>query len=331
MLSRSTDGGETWSRGIQLTAAHNNAASGGRQGCDMRTDSTGTLYVFMTDSASHQEAIKETRSYDGGKSFEKPFVVTYETNPGGPSVVSPGENDNYDGVAGARSDDFPHVSIANGAPSGAGAPDTISLTWADGSDGLDAEHVYLMLSQGGSTWSGKSDLQALGDRGLMPSGALSPNGQDLYVTYDGVLDPFRTIVGDPLDPEHARRFQPVVRHADVAGTSISNLATLFRGGVGDGRASSANSLVDEFLGDYNMVSATNSGAVAVYITAQDADQCAAINDYRDQLVDAAGGGGAAGAAPAPASCGNRFGNTDIRGYVASHPTASATAARTNSR
>src|SRR3954469_23626300 len=102
MISRSTDGGDTWSRGIQLTAAHNNASAGGRQGCDLKTDSNGVLYVFMTDAADHMEAIKETRSRDGGKTFEKPFVVAFETNPGGPSEVRPGENEDYDGVAGAR-------------------------------------------------------------------------------------------------------------------------------------------------------------------------------------------------------------------------------------
>jgi hypothetical protein len=319
MVSRSTDGGDTWSKGIQLTAAHNNGSAGGRQGCDLRTDSKGALYVFFSDADNHLEAIKETRSRDGGRSFDKPFVVTYETSPGGPSKVR--AEDDYDGVAGARSDDFPHVSVANGAPSGAGAPDTVALAWADGTDGLNNEHVYLQLSSdGGSTWSGKTDVQALGDRGLMPAIALSPNGRDLYLAYDGVLDPFRYSVSG-VDPEHARRFQPVVRHADLAGTALSGMSTLYRSGIGDGRASSSNGLIDEFLGDYNMVSATDAGAVAVYISAQDADQCQAINDYRQSLVDQTDHGTAPGAAPAPGTaCANRFGNTDIRGSKVADPT-----------
>jgi hypothetical protein len=320
MLSRSTDGGDTWSKGIQLTAAHNNASAGGRQGCDMRTDSAGTLDVFFTDSDSHQEAIKLTRSRDGGRSFEKPFVVSYETNPGGASVVRAGENDVYDGVAGARSDDFPHVTIANGAPTGAGAADTVAIAWADGSDGLNHEHVYLMLSSsGGSTWSGKTDLQTGMDRGLMPAIALSPNGRDLYATYDAVLGPYRGNMGD------SRVFQPVVRHADITGTAVSNVATLYRGGLGDGRASSANALIDEFLGDYNQISATNSSAAAVYITAQDGDECTAIDNWRQGLVDEVEEGTAdPGAAPAPATAcvgaQSRFGNTDIRGSKVADPT-----------
>ena len=326
MLSRSTDGGDTWSRGIQLTAAHNNASAGGRQGCDMRTDSAGNLYIFFSDSADKSEAVKEVRSTDGGKTIGKPQVVTSETNPGGPSVVRAGEEDNIDGVAGSRTDDFPHVSIANGAPTGEVASNKIALAWDDGGSGLGDEHIYLKMSADGTNWSPRQDLAESGDRPAMPSVALSPNGRDVYLVYSAFLDPFRWHVGEvsltQSDPD-ARFYQGVVRHADVSGTSISDLQTLSRGGTGDGRASSANALIDEFLGDYNQVSATNAGAVALYITGQNSDQCQAINDYRDSLVNEVQDGTAAAEAPAPTSaCGtdNRFGNTDIYGLAASDPT-----------
>lgn len=69
----------------------------------------------------------------------------------------------------------------------------------------------------------------------------------------------------------------MTRHADVSGTTLSNLATLDRGVVGDGRASSANALIDEFIGDYNTVAATNAGAVSVFNDARDAAVCDDIN------------------------------------------------------
>lgn len=332
MISHSIDGGNTWSRGIQLTAAHNNSAAGGRQGCDMRTDSNGILSVFFTDSANRQEVIKEVRSSDGGNTFGKAMVLTTESNPGGPSVVRPGENDNIDGVAGSRTDDFPHITIANGAPSGQGASNKMALAWDDGGSALGDEHLYLKLSSDGVNWSDKTDVKEPGDRPAMPSVALSPNGNDLYLVYSAFLNPFRWTVGsiDPTDTDHTRQFQAVVRHADVSGTSISNLQTLSRGGVGDARASSANALIDEFLGDYNQVSANDTGAVAVYITAENADQCQAINDYRDSLVNQVENGTTPLDAPAPGTdCGNRFGNTDIRGFVAGNPSGlSASTTRT---
>jgi hypothetical protein len=329
MISRSTDGGNTWSRGIQLTPAHNNASVGGRQGCDMRTDSNGNLYIFFTDAADKQEAIKEKISTDGGQTFSKSLVVTSETNPGGPSVVRPGEDDNIDGVAGSRTDDFPHVSIANGAPSGTGAPNTIALSWDDGGNGLGDEHVYLKLSSNGTSWTDKQSIAEEEDRPAMPSAALSPDGKDLYLVYNAFLNPFRWHVGSALAPADDRQFQSVVRHADVTGTAISGLATLDRGAVGDGRSSSANALVDEFLGDYNMASATNDGAVEVYISGQDAQQCQAVNDYRDSLVDEVEEGTAPDDAPAPGTdcgTGTTFGNTDIRGLVTPDPTAELAAA-----
>jgi hypothetical protein len=107
-----------------------------------------------------------------------------------------------------------------------------------------------------------------------------------------------------------------VRHADVTGTHLSNLSTLALGGLGDGRASSANALIDEFIGDYNTVVATNDEWVAVYNDAHNAAVCPAINAYRQSIVD-----GSPITAPAPATdCPATFGNTDIYSAAVSDPT-----------
>ena len=107
-----------------------------------------------------------------------------------------------------------------------------------------------------------------------------------------------------------------MRHADVSGTSINNRTTLHHGAVGDARASSANSLIDEFIGDYNTVDSTNADALAVYNDASNAAVCPAMNLFRQATVD-----GTAGDAPAPGTdCLPTFGNTDIYSAASADPT-----------
>jgi hypothetical protein len=217
----------------------------------------------------------------------------------------------FDGIAGARTGSFPSLDIANGTPLGVGAPDTLAVGWSDGSAGLNHEQALVQLSDDqGETWSGPTAVEESGDRPDFAFLGISPDGEDVYVVYDGFLDRFRDNTTAP------RRFQGVLRHGDVTGTALSNVSTLDRGAIGDGRASSANALIDEFIGDYNTVAATNGGAIAVFNDARNALVCPAINAFRQAIVD-----GTAGAAPAPGTdCPDTFGNTDIFSSAAADPT-----------
>ncbi len=314
---RSTDGGDTWSQ-KQISQASNTGSgagrSGGRQGCAIRTDSKGTVYVFWDGSFKKQAVQWMARSFDGGVKFDRPRPVATITEVG---VFDPVQGDfAFDGVAGARTNSFPIVDIANGTPSGADAPDTIVMIWSDASNGLNHEQALVQYStDGGETWSepvsasagtalenGTSPLRD--DRPDFPAIAISPDGQDVYVTYMAFLDPWRDNTSD------TRRMQGVVRHAKFS--DLNNWETLHRGVEGDARASSANSLAFEFLGDYNYVAATNDFAAAVWNDVRNAAVCDDINEWRQSLVD-----GTPTAKPAPATdCPATFGNTDIYAFTA---------------
>jgi hypothetical protein len=318
VVSYSSDGGNTWGH-TQLSQSVNNGQIGGRQDCAVNTDSHGRVYVFWdgTDPATRTLAIFMTVSSDGGKHFTRPATVVTH-------IVSSGILDaigdlTFDGQAGARDGSFPTVDIANGAPTGAGATNEIVLGWTEGptptSVSQPNEEVHVLTStNGGSTWNGPVVASPPGDRPDFPAIAISPDGTDVYLTYMAFLQPWQSTTATP------RMFQGVVRHADInAAGAIGAWSELNRSPAGDARGSSANALIDEFLGDYDFVAATNDYAIATWNDARNASDCPAIDAYRQDVVN----GTAAGIAsdptrPAPQqACAPTFGNTDI--FSGSYP------------
>jgi hypothetical protein len=295
-ISHSSDGGNTWSRPVTLSASANNKNGHGRQGCFVRTDSLGRVYVFWESTKNGSSVQLMDRSDDGGVKWETPRAIASVVDVGEPDPVS--GDFVFDGVAGARTDSFPSVDIANNAPTGAGATNTIGVVWSDARDGTGSEQARATFSTNrGDSWSTPRNIAATGDRPDFPAIALSPDGSDVYVTYDNFLSGFQTDMSAP------RLMEGRVR----AGTVTGAFHNVFTGTQGDARGSSANALDGEFIGDYNWIVATNSFAIAVYNDVRNATECPAVDTWRQALVN-----GDSPPQPSPAnSCPAGFGNTDI--------------------
>lgn len=311
MVARSTDGGSTWTQS-QVGPATDNGVNSQPDGCTVRTDSLGNVYVFGVGSRGGVSYEMMYKSSDGGAHFGHLSLLASAVEPGvfDPVLGRPV----MDGVAGARNDLAfgPSVDIANGAPLGADATNQIVLTWADGALGLNHEQLLLMTStDGGASFSGPSAVPlTAGDRPYYTAPAISPNGTDVYITYNAFTTPYRSDTSSP------RGLVGAIVHADVTAGSIGAFSTLARGAVGDPRASSQNNLTAEFLGDYVYTAATRAGAVGVWNDVRNGADCPALDAWRLSLRT-----GTSVPRPAPqVDCAATFGNSDIYGAAVFDPT-----------
>jgi hypothetical protein len=279
MIARSTDGGLTFGKPRQLSAAHNNGIVGGRQGSTIRTAPNGDVYVFWDDAMFQRSAQVGARSTDGGLTFGRPFLVSYKNDiPGG----FPG--------ASFRANSYPMADIdTNG---------NLYVVWADYTNG----HSVVKLAKstnGGETWDVSTAADVSDRSAFYP--AVAVYGDNVFIGFNAIDDvPAGTAPGAGVVSYDAY----YVLSSD-GGDNFGTVAKI-SAASSDPDAASANGLTSQFIGDYNGAAASPDGSFWFSWTdTRTGATCAAVDAYR------------AGTGPRPNiydSCPANFGNSDI--YVA---------------
>jgi hypothetical protein len=295
MITYSTDGGDTWARPNQLSIA-SNRGHGGRQGSAVTTGPDGTVYVIWEDSErkGHYKQVVAT-SMDGGATFTKQQRIAFV-------------DDIQDPIPGAnfRTDSF--VSVATDQRVTETQPFGVVYTaWADELDGDTGEIVVSKSSDHGLTWSdpmtvssatadGYAFFQGLG---VAPNGrvdvgyqALTAEDEDDFGTGNASIDSYYVGSTDGGNTWSA----PMVVSSESSDPAVS----------------AANSLVEQFWGDYNTVVSSNSRAWFIYTDSRDGEGCPAVDAYQHLVADGTATPDdkpALGAEDSP--CSDAFGDTDI--------------------
>jgi hypothetical protein len=314
LVFTSKDGGSTWTK-VQVTSATTNnqgsAQNGfGYSGCTLRTDSNGVVYLFAerfsTDPLPGAHVM--FKSFDGGAHWTKGQVVQQVTNPC--YFVDPIEGRCVmDGYSGARTDlsASPSVSIANGAPTGAGATNEIIDAWSD-APVLNGERTDVSFStNGGSSWTTPQAVSLPGDRPLYSAPAIAPDGSRAYVVYEADTAPWAGADFTSPRPYHG----VFVTSALDASGAPTGWTTALDEPPGDLRATyPGHDLYQERVGDYVYAAASLGYGVGVWASAINASVCDAIQNWR--AASFAAGHRVLPGAPWPLTdCPATFGNTDI--------------------
>lgn len=304
LLTRSTDGGQTWSVPVTLSPSSDSTPTGGREGAVVRTDREGRVIVLWEDNmfaANRQSQIVSVVSNDGGQHFESPVVV-------GPTF----EKDPLPGTS------FPNfIDVAMDVDQ---SSDIIYATWADyhpidSANGHGTVSVVKSVDHGQS-WTKAASLNLPGRSPFHPSLAVARQGAAPMESFapGRVVIGFTALTDVPFATPTvtgAVNYVPFMAASDDTGATWSAPTTPSGAGSSDPAAAAGffNDFGSEFVGDYSSTSAASDGRTFLYSysSTQTGTGCAAVDAFRT------------GKGPQPniyASCAPTFGNVDIHVAVA---------------
>jgi len=280
----SDDGGKTWSKERQLSAAQN-IGHGGRQGSTVRTGPDGTVYVVWEDSDVNGFKQVVAVSHDGGVTFSRPIDIARV-------------HDIQDPIPGANFRDNSFPSLAVDQSTGA-----VFVAWADLRNGT-GRIVVSKSSDHGSTWSTPAVVSPAADGYAFFQGLdVAPNGR-VDVGYQALkanaTSPTAYGTGNAtIDSFYVQSTNGGATWS--ASTQVSSVSS-------DPAASAQNNLARQFWGDYNTLASTSANAFFIYTDSRNGAGCAAVDAFQHG-VD---GSGPVTSKPAPGNvCPAQFGNTDV--------------------
>jgi hypothetical protein len=278
-LSRSTDGGATFSHPSPLSPAYNNNSVGGRQGAVVKVGPDGTVYVSWFDTVNKTPVEMLTESHDGGVTFNHATPVATVND----DFLSPLPGTSFRQDARA----FPSLAI--------GGDGSIYIEWAEHHNGHAIDRVA-SSHDGGLTFTTVTAGNVSGRSAFFGSVAVAPQGT-VDVAFLAVDDlPTATAPGAGVAHYDAYLVRSTNGGATFGSPQLISTAT------SDPDGSSTNSLTAQFLGDYITTAADSSHVYAVWTDSRNATPCTAVDAFR------------AGTAPKPdviTQCPTTFGNTDI--------------------
>ncbi len=283
MVTFSADGGATWAKPNQISAAHNNSTVGGRQGTAIRTGPDGTVYMFWEDSDKSGGKMVVATSHDGGVKWTHATTIASVRD-----IADPIPGSNF------RTDSF--LSAAVDQTSGA-----IYASWSDASGG--AGHIVVTKSSdGGSTWSTTRTVSTASNGYAFFQGLdVAPSGR-VDLGYQALIATSTTTYGTgnaKIDSYYL---------SSIDGGATWSVPMKVSSAASDPAASAQNNLARQFWGDYNTLVSTDTFAFFIYTDSRTGAGCAAVDAYQHS-VD---GSGPSASKPAPENvCPAQFGNTDV--------------------
>ncbi len=254
VVARSTDGGNTFSKPVQLTSAANNNSVGGRQGSSPEVAPNGDVYVFWSGAIDRQSAVMGARSTDGGHSFTKQFAVSLK-------------NDNPSPLPGAsfRDNSFPNADI--------GADGKLYVVWTDYTSGHGVVKLATSTNNGAS-WSTSTAGNITGRSAFYP--AVAVNGANVFIGFNALDD-----VSAATKPGGGVVFYDAYYVLSGNGGSSFGAPVKISATRSDPDASSTNGLTGQFLGDYNGADVGSNGTFwFTWTDTRNGATCSAIDSWR---------------------------------------------------